>query len=275
MDRQPNFHDFTDEKPNIDIEKVTYERSDGSTEVTLTIEVYGQIENRGSLADDPLDITGALDSVTYVVMLSTSEGLYEITYVNQKCQVGYPDETKQNITSFTVNEGTLQIKFDLTESDEIYEEMIADTYDIKLDISGGDYYMYVDFAYEGMDIIADAGGPYEGEVGESIQFQGEGGYLIPQPVEAFEFSWDFGDGTTSNQQNPTHSYNEAGNYTVNLTVSDETASSYDEVIVTITEEISGNGQSGDQSNAGLLLFIAIIAIIAIIGVVVLILIIRR
>lgn len=34
------------------------------------------------------------------------------------------------------------------------------------------------------------------------------------------WAWDFGDGGTSNLQNPTHVYNAAGNYTVNLTVTD-------------------------------------------------------
>ena len=34
------------------------------------------------------------------------------------------------------------------------------------------------------------------------------------------WSWDFGDGETSNQQNPTHEYNAAGIYSVSLTVTD-------------------------------------------------------
>ena len=32
------------------------------------------------------------------------------------------------------------------------------------------------------------------------------------------WTWDFGDGTTSNEQNPIHQYSSSGNYTVNLTV---------------------------------------------------------
>ena len=35
------------------------------------------------------------------------------------------------------------------------------------------------------------------------------------------WNWSFGDGATSIQQNPTHTYSSAGNYTVNLTVSSE------------------------------------------------------
>ena len=38
--------------------------------------------------------------------------------------------------------------------------------------------------------------------------------------EPFDYSWDFGDNTTSNLQNVTHTYDEAGNYTAVCTVTD-------------------------------------------------------
>jgi PGF-pre-PGF domain-containing protein len=45
-------------------------------------------------------------------------------------------------------------------------------------------------------------------------------------------SWDFGDGTNSTEQNPGHTYSTAGNYTVNLTVSNK--NSTDSTVTTIT-----------------------------------------
>ena len=36
------------------------------------------------------------------------------------------------------------------------------------------------------------------------------------------WAWDFDDGNTSTEQNPMHNYSMAGNYTVTLTVTDET-----------------------------------------------------
>jgi PKD repeat protein len=38
-------------------------------------------------------------------------------------------------------------------------------------------------------------------------------------LNATAWNWDFGDSTTSMDQNPTHTYSQPGNYTVNLTVS--------------------------------------------------------
>lgn len=40
-------------------------------------------------------------------------------------------------------------------------------------------------------------------------------------ITATQWNWDFGDGTTSNSQNPTHTYNEPGIYDVTLTIASE------------------------------------------------------
>jgi len=64
---------------------------------------------------------------------------------------------------------------------------------------------------------ADAGGPYVGFEGKSIQFSG----LVTGGEEPYSWSWDFGDEIgTSTQQNPTYIYDSPGDYIVSLTVTD-------------------------------------------------------
>jgi len=64
--------------------------------------------------------------------------------------------------------------------------------------------------------VANANGPYQGKEGEEIQFHGSayGG------TEPYTYEWHFGDGSTSNQQNPEHVYEKAGLYHVKLIVID-------------------------------------------------------
>jgi outer membrane protein assembly factor BamB len=66
---------------------------------------------------------------------------------------------------------------------------------------------------------ADANGPHYGLINQPVLFKGfsKGGY------SPHSYHWDFGDDTTSDEQNPTHIYTNAGNYTVTLTVTDNTS----------------------------------------------------
>jgi hypothetical protein len=52
--------------------------------------------------------------------------------------------------------------------------------------------------------------------------------------DALSYSWDFGDGNSSDQQNPTHTYTEPGTYEAELTVSDGELSASGSVTVTVT-----------------------------------------
>ena len=67
------------------------------------------------------------------------------------------------------------------------------------------------------ELQADADGPHYGLINQPVQFSGSatGGY------RPYSWLWNFGDGQTSNLQNPTHSYVNPGNYTVTLTVTDD------------------------------------------------------
>lgn len=87
---------------------------------------------------------------------------------------------------------------------------------------------------------ASANGKYEGDVGEDIQFLGSatGG------EEPYNWSWNFGDGNISYEQNPIHNYSTAGVFAVNLTVTDNTsATAWDNTVAEI-------GQEEEESNAG-------------------------
>jgi len=72
--------------------------------------------------------------------------------------------------------------------------------------------------------VADADGPYEGIVGEPIQFYGSatGG------SKPYSWYWNFGDGYSSSLQNPIYTYGETGVYTVVLTVTDDNDNSDDD-----------------------------------------------
>jgi PKD repeat protein len=69
--------------------------------------------------------------------------------------------------------------------------------------------------------IANAGGPYSGNVNEQIQFYGSG--TDPDGDAIIAYAWDFNNDviTDSTLQNPTHSWSAAGTYYPVLKVQDE------------------------------------------------------
>jgi len=70
--------------------------------------------------------------------------------------------------------------------------------------------------------VSNPGGPYTGIEGQAIVFSGSNSYDTDGSVVSYQ--WDFGDGTSSNQPDPSHSYSAAGNYTISLTVTDNKGS---------------------------------------------------
>jgi PKD repeat protein len=80
------------------------------------------------------------------------------------------------------------------------------------------------------------GGPYSGTTAAAINFSGSG--KVPDTADTLSYSWNFGDGTTSTLQNPSHSYATAGTYTAKLTVTDsENASTTATTTVTVTTPV--------------------------------------
>jgi PGF-pre-PGF domain-containing protein len=64
---------------------------------------------------------------------------------------------------------------------------------------------------------------------------------------ATRWNWDFGDGTNSTEQSPTHNYSKAGDYIVSLAVSNENGTNPISKIINVQE---GSSSSGGSSNSG-------------------------
>lgn len=93
--------------------------------------------------------------------------------------------------------------------------------------------------------IADGNGPYFAEVEENITFIGNAtGGITP-----YNWSWDFGDGTGSYEQNATHNYSADGEYVVNLTVTNENGSGVIDWYIT-SATIGIIDEEDDMSTAG-------------------------
>lgn len=79
--------------------------------------------------------------------------------------------------------------------------------------------------------IAFANGPYTGKVGEAVQFSSAGSHYGGSCPREGAYHWTFGDGNSSNEDNPTHIYTEPGTYTATLTAAGH---AYDSATVTIS-----------------------------------------
>ncbi len=260
---------------NLDLVKTTYTQQ--GTQAIISLQVKGNIENRGKLLDwYNEDILNSLDTVYYEFQIFTSEQDYLVTYSNETGMQQYND-VQNNLTSsnFSVVGSTLTITFTLASADETYSNLSVTSYFIKgnfLEAANSEDINIVllsDIAPNPPLAVFDAFASNIGSIGESIQFNASVEPLTGQPP--YTYHWDFGDQGSSTQLNPTHTYTKAGNYTYKFTVTDNAgaiASLSDNII------ISGEGD-GETNDNQMILFLAILLIIIIIGVVVVVWIIRR
>lgn len=79
--------------------------------------------------------------------------------------------------------------------------------------------------------VADAGGPYEGDEGATINFDGSGS-ADPEGA-ALDYVWDLGDGAMAAGATPSHAYADDGSFPVTLTVSDGELSDQASTTVTV------------------------------------------
>ena len=100
---------------------------------------------------------------------------------------------------------------------------------------------------DGAPPVADAGGPYEGSVSVAVQFDGSGSADSDGTIE--EYKWIFGDGSMAagaNKRKPEHTYEDSGEYTVTLKVTNDLGETNTD---TTTAEI-GEGNRAPVADAG-------------------------
>jgi len=103
--------------------------------------------------------------------------------------------------------GTFEVTLTATD-----ERGMAGSYSATVEVEGPpDLSPEVDFSWE----------PEEPETDEEVSFTSEVTDPADPPLEPYEYAWDFGDGNASDEANPTHSYDSADTYTVELVVTNE------------------------------------------------------
>jgi hypothetical protein len=245
---------------DIDFDKITYERED--TDVTLEIEFEGNIEKE----------TG----VFITAGLVTTEAEYQFIYINfggMEEQYGtvITDESEDEIDFTLTGFGTkkLTFAFEILSDDEDYDSIMVYTGMM------GEENEYTDIYPNIITFEVTIECPTEGKVGESIQFNGDavGG------VEPYEWEWFFDDDldSDSTSQNPSFTFEEPGEYEVELYVTDSGENiGFNVTTINITSDSSnGNGSSGDDEGSPLIIFVGLIVIIVIAGIAILVFVIRR
>jgi hypothetical protein len=72
------------------------------------------------------------------------------------------------------------------------------------------------YAFGQGPLKAEANGPYKATINQPVQLTG----TIYGGLPPYTCHWDFGDGNTSDEQNPEHTYSQIGNYTTTFAVTD-------------------------------------------------------
>lgn len=245
-------------RPNIDIINVEYSRIGKNVKITLTVK--GNIQNAGDIEDFE-----NFPMIYYNVLLATDSNEYDIIYINKVVNLSNNAED----VSYDIDGSDLELSFSLDSNEEVYDSLIILTAEFS---SMTEFYADEFTSEEIQTFDVDADGPYEGSVGETIEFSGS----VDGGVSPYEWEWDL-DGdfiTDSTDRNPTWTYDSAGEYDITLTVTDSFG---DQGFDFTSVEITGSSNGGDGSSNGtpLILFVALIVVIVIAGIAVLVYVIRR
>jgi parallel beta-helix repeat protein len=140
------------------------------------------------------------------------------------------EEKTFTIDDLSVGEHTIYLK--VRDDDGVWSSEVSTTLTIVSD------------APENQAPVADSGGPYSGKINQSVIFDASASY-DPDSGDTITYSWDFGDGETSEEIFPTHSYTSEGEYKVKLTVTDNHGA---QSKISTSVIISQNGNNNNDQN---------------------------
>ncbi len=201
----------------------------------------------GSLGSPSIDLSGVSDAeLTFQHWFETESysGDYDQVKVNVNGQqVYYRDcsdpnvgsennfvEEEIDISSFAGQEIEIDFIFDsLDKYSNDHRGWYVDDVSVQTDSNDGGNNPSASFTYS----------PSSPEVGETIQFTDESSDSDGNIVSC---SWEFGDGSTSSEQDPSHTYGSAGTYTVSLEVEDNDGSTD-----TYSKDLSISQDQGDMN----------------------------
>jgi PKD repeat protein len=226
-----NFYQETEvvlSHPDIEVDNIDIVKASAAqlgNQITVSVQVAGEIENRGKIIDlYNQSYFGNLNFVEYDFSISTTEDGYTVSYANYTGQISNGTDTI-NLTSadYSVVGDTLSIWFSIGSTDEQYLSLSATSMFVKMNFSEEgedltDFVYLCDLVPNPPLSIAEASVPEKGYTGQPIQFNVRENPLTG--TRPFVYSWEFGDGETSAEKKPLHVYDKAGVYTYNITVTD-------------------------------------------------------
>lgn len=178
-----------------------------STEYTLTVTGLNDFSGQVTLSTVGLPAGSGAQFTTHTVTLDTNTGSGQSTL-----QITTSAETPIGSHTFTVSAESGEIKHSVT--------------------------LTLTLTCPGFTVQVKAE-PLSGPAPLTVRFEG---HIITQgefPVSAYMFQWDFGDGGTSDRQNPEHTFTAPGKYRVTLTVTDPCGQTHTGSVVIEVEGFEG------------------------------------
>ena len=131
-----------------------------------------------------------------------------------------------------------------SEANPVYTFTVVGTYEVSLTVSDGEgledtatlTIVVNDPVTNDAPVAVAIATPLSGDAPLEVSFDGSGS---SDDVAITSYNWDFGDGSSSTEINPTNTFTQVGTYTVVLTVMDEEGlMGTDSVVITVTEPVS-------------------------------------